>query len=228
MLALMAFINFAAVQPAWDQTTVSFTTAGSHTWTAPAGVTRITVEVWGGGGAGGTASGSGSVGGVGGGGGGAYARSTITVTPGLTYNLYVGVAGTSSPAVNGGDSWFGDASTLMAKGGTTRTSNQASGAQGGQASSSIGNEVTFNGGWGEGSGQMSGSPYNGGGGGSSAGTAAQGNYTSQQVNATGATAPAGGGNGGNGKTGSDGNGVAGTAPGGAGGGARKTGGSTTG
>ena len=57
--ALLQWVRGALVllflfgQSASHATTVTFTTAGGTTWTAPAGVTAITVEVWGGGGAGG-------------------------------------------------------------------------------------------------------------------------------------------------------------------------------
>ena len=66
-----------------------FTTPGTFSWVCPAGVTSIIVECWGGGG--GTRSDNGNA--RGGGGGGAYARSTFSVTPGITYNITVGAAG---------------------------------------------------------------------------------------------------------------------------------------
>ena len=53
VLALVASMWVALpAQKAAAATTVTFTTSGS--WTAPAGVTSITVEVWGGGGRGGS------------------------------------------------------------------------------------------------------------------------------------------------------------------------------
>ena len=72
-------------------TVVVFTTTGSQTWTVPAGVTSIQVEAIGGG--------AGSTGGIssGGGGGGAYAEAaSVTVTPGATYYIHVGVANTTT------------------------------------------------------------------------------------------------------------------------------------
>src|SRR4051812_36812823 len=54
----------------------------TSTWTAPAGVTKIVVECWGGGGAGGSATRSSGTAYGGGGAGGAYAKSTLTVVPG--------------------------------------------------------------------------------------------------------------------------------------------------
>ena len=58
----------------------------TSTWTAPAGVTHVMVEMWGGGGGGGIATG---------GGGGGYSRSIITVTPGTVYTINVGGGGLS-------------------------------------------------------------------------------------------------------------------------------------
>ena len=75
----------------------------SKTWTCPAGVYSIEVELWagGGGGGGGAAyNGTGSVAGNGGKGG--YVKSTISVTPNTIYNITVGQAGTTgSFALNG-------------------------------------------------------------------------------------------------------------------------------
>jgi uncharacterized repeat protein (TIGR01451 family) len=203
----------------------TFSAAGLHTWIAPSGVTSITVEAWGGGGAG--ASATHNNGGSAGGGGGAYARSVMSVTPGQSYSLTVGGGGVSSATapVQGGDSWFGAATILLARGGATQANNQAAGAQGGQAATSIG-DVKYSGGWGASGNQVSGGRA-GGGGGSSAGLDAAGNLLAQgTVASTGQTAPTGGGAGGDGAT-VDGDGGAGGAPGGGGGGARKTGGKTT-
>ncbi len=190
--------------------TVTFSTPGTTTWTVPAGVTSVTVEVWGGGGRGGSVGGGLTTGAGGGGGGGAYSRSVLTVTPGATYTVVVGAGSTG--AGPGGDSYFGSATTVMAKGGNSSTS--AAGATGGAAASGFG-DVRFSGGNGA---DGSGTSY-GGGGGSSAGTAANGNNA---TTSTGATAPTGGGDGGNGRTTSSGGGSSGSAPGGGGGGALKT------
>ncbi|SHL29692.1 hypothetical protein SAMN05444366_0265 [Flavobacterium saccharophilum] len=70
----------------------------------PAGITKMTVQAWGGGGAGGGASGATDLLGVvtgrggAGGGGGAYATAEITVIPGVTLNVIVArqVAGSSN------------------------------------------------------------------------------------------------------------------------------------
>ncbi|MBK6834154.1 MAG: hypothetical protein IPG89_07730 [Bacteroidetes bacterium] len=84
------------------QTTNVFTTPGATTFTVPACVTSITVQVWGGGGGGGgvasrvntgfnTDSEACSAGG--GGGGGGYVSRTYTVTPGDVYSLTIGAGG---------------------------------------------------------------------------------------------------------------------------------------
>ncbi len=98
------------------QTTVPFTTPGTTSWTAPAGVTSATVQAWGGGGAGGGATGNPAEGG--GGAGGQYAIKVIAVTPGNSYAVVVGAGGTSSTGDGGagGDSTF-NGTSVVAKGG---------------------------------------------------------------------------------------------------------------
>ncbi len=105
--------------------TVTFTSSGS--WIAPAGVTSITVEVWGGGGKGGTRT---SNGGGGGGGGGGYSKkANIGVTAGNSYTVVVG-AGSTSGTSPGGDSYFINTSTVLARGGGSVSDNNANGASG--------------------------------------------------------------------------------------------------
>lgn len=195
------------------------TETGLTEWVAPAGVTAVEVETWGGGGRGGSRTGGSNVG-RGGGGGGAYSRGIVSVTPGQTYYINVGV-GSNNNSNPGGDSWFnavGSAPTsdsfVLAKGGISG-GNNTTGATGGQANAGYG-QVKNSGG--TGANGVDGGSRRGGGGGSSAGPSADGNDGN---NATGGTAPAGGGPGGNGAT-SDGNGSAATPPpGGGGGGARR-------
>ncbi|MEZ4791072.1 MAG: PKD domain-containing protein [Flavobacteriales bacterium] len=191
----------------FPQVTQTFTSSG--TFTVPAGVTQVTVECWGGGGRGGTLTSAAAARG-GGGGGGAYSRSVLTVTPGSNHTVTVGAGSTSTSA--GGDSWFGSAATVLAKGGNSCANNSSTGATGGTAAASIGT-VKFSGGTGA---NAPGST--GGGGGSSAGTAANGANGAGQ---SGGTAPAGGGDGGNGANGFVAAGNAGSAPGGGGGGAER-------
>lgn len=127
----------------------TFTASG--TWTAPAGVTSATIEVWGSGG-GGTTN-------TGGGGGGAYSRSVIEVVPAQEYDVVIGaVAGNT----DGGDSYFNNTSTVMAKGGLS----SSNGGTGGQADDGVG-DIKFSGGNGvQGTGIQ-----NGGGGAGDAGNA---------------------------------------------------------
>lgn len=201
------------------QTSDPYTTPGTQSFVVPAGVTNVTVQVWGGGGKGGTRS---STYVTGGGGGGAYARkANIAVVPGATYTVNVG-AGSTDNAINGGDSWFLSTSTVMAKGGNSAALNSVAGANGGTASGSVGDAFfVFGGGKGD-DGNPNNTNGNSGGGGSSAGTAAVGTNAST---ITGANAPTGGGDGGNGKGSSNGDGQAGDNPGGGGGGAfRQSGG----
>ena len=86
----------------------AFTTAGTFTWTAPAGVTSVSAVTVGGGG--GPASGNG------GGGGGLGWRNNITVVPGQTYTVVVGAGGTLNG--NGGTSYFISTGTVAGFGGT--------------------------------------------------------------------------------------------------------------
>ncbi|WP_396171621.1 choice-of-anchor D domain-containing protein [Flavobacterium sp.] len=206
LLTLVSFIGYS-------QTTVTLSTGTS--WTVPAGVTSITVEAWGGGGKGGTRTTNGN---GGGGGGGAYAKKIITVTAGNSYNYSVGAGSTTTSA--GGDSWFLDNTTVLAKGGNSVANNSASGASGGAGNpTSIGDAgFVFAGGNG-----ATGSAAFGGGGGSSAGTINPSNGVNA-TNATGATATDGGagGKGGDGRSTSQGNGTVGSIPGGGGGGAYRT------
>lgn len=122
------------------------------TFTVPEGVTNITIEAWGGGGGprnDGTQR-------RGAGGGGAYARAVLVVTPEQTYDVVVGQGGsifhegeTGNP---GGDSYFGDGSQLLARGGRGGTDN---GGAGGSAAESVG-DVRFSGGTGGDRGQFTG------------------------------------------------------------------------
>lgn len=201
------------------QTTQTFNSTG--TFTVPAGVTSVNVQVWGGGGAGGgnTTTNDGG----GGGGGGAYsATNGIAVTPGASLTVTVGAAGTggTGDGGNGGDSWFINNTTILAKGGTGGDA-PVSGAggvagAGGAAGSGIGT-TKFSGGNG-GTGRDNGTGQ-GGPGGSSAGTGANGTSGAAVWSTTTAgSPPTGGGAGGNGG-GSGSNGSDASAPGGGGGGA---------
>ena len=80
----------------------TFTTVGSNTFTVPAGVTKISAVLIGGGGAGGggSAGGSGS-GGQGGGGGGLRYINDFPVTPGQTLTIIVGAGGNGGTGAGG-------------------------------------------------------------------------------------------------------------------------------
>jgi|GEM_PF-2144024 len=96
----------------------TFTTPGAASWTVPAGVTEILVEVTGAG-SGGTAWGGGA--------GGGYIMGKFTVTPGTTVNYVVGAGSAGTTAVNsteGGSSSFSVGSiTLTGQGGLGSTFN---------------------------------------------------------------------------------------------------------
>lgn len=134
---------------------VTYATSSYHSWTAPAGVTKIDVAAWGGGGGGGVISTSGG----GGGGAGAFASSTITVTPGQSYTIFVGAGGAEDTAGRAGTSSF--ATTTVAAQGGSGTTDATAGAAG-LAASSIG-MVKNNGGAG-GTGNTTGDVGGGGGG----------------------------------------------------------------
>lgn len=88
-----------------------FSSAGSASFTVPAGVTRIFAQVWGGGGGGGSCVTNGA---GGGGGGGGYSEKIITgLTPGATIAVTVGAGGAGGVA-NGSAGSSGSASSLGA------------------------------------------------------------------------------------------------------------------
>lgn len=187
------------------QNTVTYSSTGN--WTAPEGVTSVTVEVWGGGGKGGTRTSNGT---SGGGGGGAYSRKVVSVIPNTSYTVTVGLgSNTTSP---GGDSWFGNATTILAKGGGSVLNNTQTGGTGGDKNQGIG-DVVYSGGNG-----ADGTATYSGGGGSSAGTGADGSNSTSNIAPT---PPTGGGIGGNGRT-NQGGGNVGQVPGGGGGGGFRT------
>ena len=210
VILIVSFI-FGLIQENLGQSQ-TFTTPGTANFTVPAGVTSITVQVWGGGGRGGSTSGDAA---CGGGGGGAFSMSTLLVDPGNSFTVNVGEGSSSTSA--GGDSWFGSTSTILAKGGNSVPTNSGSGASGGSAAIGVGS-IKYNGGSGA-IGTTSGTDH-GGGGGSSAGTGANGNNSTSYL---GAIAPTGGGNGGDGRNSTDGSGTSGSTPGGGGGGALRNG-----
>ena len=153
----------------------------SATFTAPAGVTSVTVSAWGGGGGGGQARGNPSTGG--GGAGGAFATATLAVTPSSGYTVTVGGggAGGSAASINGiagSASWFNAVGVLYAQGGaggTGATANNSNGAGAtGSSASSIGDTV-YRGGNGSTGVYTVNTGYSGAGGGGAGSTGAGGN-----------------------------------------------------
>ena len=107
-------------------TQVEYTTAGTYTWTCPAGVTSVSVVCVGGAGGGYSDSSTPPIGSnyysaTGSGGGGLGYKNNISVTPGQTYTVVAGAAGTWSQGVtrgtNGGDSYFISSATVKGGGG---------------------------------------------------------------------------------------------------------------
>jgi MSHA biogenesis protein MshQ len=201
-LPLLIAAMLLAITTSAQAVTDTFTASG--TWTAPAGVTSVDVEVWGGGGAGGgnpTSSDGG-----GGGGGGAYSRNTsIPVVPGTVYTVTIGAGGAGVAGDDGGpggDSWFSTIGTILAKGGAGGarpvSGDGGLGGTGGSAAAGVG-AIKFSGGDG-GTGRNN-NTGQGGPGGSSAGTAADGtNGPTTWSTVTAAAPPTGGGIGGDGGT----------------------------
>ncbi len=141
----------SAVISAPGTTANTYSTAGSSTWTVPAGVTSVTVAAWGAGGAGGgsTDAGFGSARGGAGGGGGAYASSTLSVTPGQQLTIVVpgevsgalGAAGANgNPAFVGPDGNAANA-LVRAAGGSGGAGNTSGGAPTGGAGGAVANSV---------------------------------------------------------------------------------------
>jgi hypothetical protein len=208
-IIILMYVLFGLLIQGNAQSPQVFTTPGTINFTIPAGVTCVQVEVWGGGGKGSTSTNNG---GGGGGGGGAYSRKVITVIPGNIYSGVVGIGSSTTSA--GGDSYFINTTTILAKGGNSLGGNITNGALGGLAANGFG-DIRYSGG--NGANGLTGN-Y-GGGGGSSAGNSASGN---NGITSNGGIAPVGGGSGGNGKINPQGDGSPGIAPGGGGGGSLRT------
>ena len=130
MLLITLFTSFSSFSQ-----TQTFNSSG--TYTVPAGVTSITVNVWGGGGGGGggfngcSAQGEGS-----GGGGGGFSSKTIAVTPGEIYTVTVGAAGTAG-AYNG-NGGAGGTTNFTGIGGTVTATGGGAGLGGGACGTVLG------------------------------------------------------------------------------------------
>lgn len=169
-----------------------YTTPGTYSWTAPEGVTSVSVVAIGGGG-------NGYVGG--GGGGGLGYKNNIAVVPGNSYTVVVGSgsSGGSSTKVNGGNSYFINTSTVVGYGGTAYVSFSSGGGGTGGSYVGDGGGNGGNGGAREGLGP---SPDWGGGGGAGGYAGNGGNGGSgdggTSIGAAGTGGAAGGGRGGDG------------------------------
>ena len=245
---LITSLFSAAIGSIYAQTTESFTSPGTISWTVPAGVTSIEIECWGGGGAGGGVNVTANIdqGAAGGGGkGGMYTLTTLAVTPGSTLTISVGAGGTGTTGAgnSGGASWVSTTANQPwtgntgawasgGNGGGGATTNIGSGATG-YSSPGTGSGIIWDGGSGAPGRRLAGGNQAGGGGGGGAGTtnsgsdaiaspiSGSGSPTSQSSGGTGGASF--GGNGGNGAFGSStgaNSGANGNTIGGAGGGAR--------
>jgi hypothetical protein len=181
----------------------AFTTPGTYSWTAPAGVTSVCAVCVGAGG-GPAANNSGS---TGAGGGGLGWKNDIPVTPGHAYTVVVGAGGTrvtSGTAPSGGNSYFIDINTVAGRGG------EGSRAQGTTAGVG-GNFVGDGGGLGGSGGTRNGSTTQCGGGGGAGGYTGNGgkggNGTTNDSTAGAGGGGGGGGGGGSADTGGAGGGV---------------------
>jgi len=143
----------------------TYTTPGTYSWTAPTGVTSVSVLAVGAGGGGMSAAGGNGPAGGGGGGGGLGWKNSIAVIPGQTYTVVVGAGGPAiayngTPSTgNGGQSYFISAGTVAGNGGAGGTPSGGAGGvggtyvgdgggQGGQGGTSSNNEGTAGGGGG--------------------------------------------------------------------------------
>lgn len=102
-------IGLAGAMKATPGGQASYTTPGTYSWTAPAGVTSVSVVCVGGGGGGG----AGYWAGGGGGGGGTGWKNSISVVPGQNYTVVVGAGGVSYAASEGQDGAAGGASYFI-------------------------------------------------------------------------------------------------------------------
>lgn len=176
-------------------TCATFTTAGTFTWVAPAGVTSVSAVAIGGGANGMECSSTRS-----GGGGGLGYKNNISVTPGTSYTVQVG-------NISGNDSFFINTSTV--KGGFARIAggtftgdgggNGGSGRSSGSAGGGGAGGYSGNGGDGASSGAGGAGAGGGGGGGSNAGSGGGGgggvSIYGQGTSGAGGTCGSGGGGG---------------------------------
>jgi hypothetical protein len=168
---------FSAIQLS-AQPAQTYSTAGTFTFTVPAGVTSLDVQAWGGGGCAGNNTGRRA---CGGGGGGAYTGGTINVTPGATLTVVVGAGGIyGATATATDDGVASSAGAIVANGGLRGLIDNNAPTDGGNGGSispdpgGITSFVSYAGGKG-GNGYVAGTNGGGGGGGESASSSGAGN-----------------------------------------------------
>ena len=189
-------LNFTIASLSGQQ---EYTTPGTYSWVAPAGVTSVCVVCVGGGGAGFSSTVNSNL--AGGGGAGLGWKNNIAVTPGQSYTVVVGQGGRQS-SVNGSttnaqDSYFIQANTNLYA--TGKGGGSATAATGGTGGSRFGD-----GGGNGGNGAVAtGTQIGGGGAGGYSGNGGNATNTSDGGN----PAPPGGGGGGGGRNGNGGGGV---------------------
>jgi len=131
----------------FGQQQVEFITLNHTKWETPCDVNQITVQTYGGGAGGGGVSTNNQ--GGGGGSGSATCETTFNiVTPGVV-DVKVGAGGAggngNNSGSNGGDTWFFDISTIMAKGGRGGGQNNGAGGIAYSAANSIGDIIVIGG-----------------------------------------------------------------------------------
>jgi hypothetical protein len=165
---------------------VEYTTPGTYSWTAPEGITKVSVVAIGGGG-GSNWGGNGGVPRGGAGGGGLGWKNAITVVPGTSYTVVVGGGG-GIYGEAGNDSYFISTSTVKGGGGAGAIYNGGNAAGGG---------YTGDGGGNGGAGSPTPSGDIGGGGGGGGGYTGAGGAGGAMGNGGVSTGGGGGGGGGN-------------------------------
>ena len=127
--------------------TVCYDSPGVVTWTVPAGVYLIEVQITGGGGGAGCTPAGGNYNGGGCGGAGGTARVRFAVTPGATVSAVVGLGGVGGASANGaggdgGSSTFTvGATTITAGGGAGAAWSDATTSAGGAGGTSSGGDI---------------------------------------------------------------------------------------
>ncbi|KDN56606.1 Ig-like domain-containing protein [Flavobacterium seoulense] len=178
VLLLVSFLSFGQSPQTYNS---------SGTFTVPAGVINVNVQVWGAGGAGGGSTANGN-GGSGGGSGGYTTNPSFSVSPNTSINYTVGIGGIGSTGVNGTSGGQSTFSSLIANGGTGGTANSGSGGVGGTATGGSTNTIGSVGGNGGGN--------TGGNGGNAPASGGTGGSGRSNTNGNVGNSPGGGGGGG--------------------------------